>query len=296
MSRASRGGGGSGLWWLPATAVGVAAVALGWARYVEPRRLEISTWEIPLEGLTPPGETTLLHLSDLHVGSLAFSPMELLGALGPEALAAPVLCLTGDFCDRPEEVGHVETFLAPVLHAMAVHGGRAVRAYAVWGNHDKKVGTEALALVMQRLGIAVLDNTAVEIGNGLWLAGVGDPTTRQDRLSEALAAVPQGAPHVLLAHNPSIFPRAAAAGVPLTLSGHTHGGQVRLAGVDKFAVQGGAAQPYRTGGWYRHDGQAMFVSRGLGTTFLPLRLGARPEATIIRLKAGETGTGPAERR
>lgn len=290
MSRPDRGG-ASGLWWLPATAVGLAAVALGWARYVEPRRLEISTWEIPIEGLKPEAETTLLHLSDLHVGSLAFTPTELLGALGAEALGAPVLCLTGDFCDRSDEIGKVDAFLAPLLHAMAVHGGRAVQAYAVWGNHDKKVGIGALAPIMARLGITVLNNTAAHVGNGLWVAGVGDPTTRQDRLDEALGAVPEGAPYVLLAHNPCIFPRAVAAGVPLTLAGHTHGGQVRLGGFDKFAVQGGAARPYRTGGWYRRGDQAMFVSRGLGTTFLPVRWGARPEATVLRLKAGEVREG-----
>lgn len=286
MSRPARGG-APGLWWLPATVVGVAAVALGWARYVEPRRLEISTWEIPIEGLTAEAETSLLHLSDLHVGSLAFTPTELLGALGDEALAAPLLCLTGDFCDRPEDVGRVEAFLAPLLHAMAVRSGGAVRAFAVWGNHDRKAGMLELGGVMARLGVTVLNNTAAPIGKGLWLVGVGDPTTRQDRLGEALGFVPEGAPYVLLAHNPSIFPRAAAAGVPLTLAGHTHGGQVRLAGVDRFAVQGGAARPYRTGGWYRRGEQAMFVSRGLGTTFLPVRWGARPEATLLRLKAGE---------
>ncbi len=292
MTRPQRGG-ASQLWWLPAAAVGVAAMALGWARYVEPRRLEISTWEVPIEGLAPEAETTLLHLSDLHVGSLAFTAQELLGALGSDALSSPLVCITGDFCDRPDEVPRVEALLASLLHAMAVHGGRAVRAYAVWGNHDCKVGLRSLGDVMGRLGIMMLNNAAVEVGHGLWLAGVADPTTHQDRLAEALSAVPQGAPHVLLAHNPSIFPRAAQAGVPLTLAGHTHGGQIRIGGIDRFAVQGGAARPYRSGGWYRRGEQAMFVSRGVGTTFIPVRLGARPEATVIRLKAGEVAA-PAQ--
>lgn len=279
--------GGSGLWWLPAAALGAAAVALGWARYVEPRRLELSAWEVPLEGLPPEAEATILHLSDLHVRSMPFSPRQLIAALGPAALAASVLCLTGDFCDRPGEVRFVETYLAPFLHAMALQQGRPVQAFAVWGNHDRKAGQGALTEVMLRLGVTVLHNAAAEIRGGLWIAGVGDPTTRQDRLEQALAAIPPGRPYLLLAHNPSIFRRAAAAGVPLTLAGHTHGGQVRLGGLERLADRGGGgSRPYRGGGWYRHDGQAIYVSRGLGTTFLPVRLGSRPEATLLHLKAG----------
>ncbi len=278
--------GRSGLWLLPETAVGLAAVALGWARYVEPRLLEVSTWEVPLEGLGPEGETTVLHLSDLHAGSLSLKPQELASLLGPEALAAPVLCLTGDFCDRPAEVPRVEAFLAPLLHAMAVHSGRAVRAFAVWGNHDRKAGLAPLAEVLGRLGVTLLHNAAAELDGGLWVVGVGDPTTRADRIEQAISAVPPGRPFLLLAHNPSIFPRAAAAGVPLTLAGHTHGGQVRVLGVDRLSVAGGrGVRPYHAGGWYRRGGQAMFVSRGVGTTFLPVRLGARPEAAVLRLRA-----------
>ena len=282
MSRPSRD---AGLWWLPAAAAGAAALAFGWARYVEPRRLELNTWEIPLERLTPAGETTVLHLTDLHAGSLPWTAQRLIQVLGPEALAAPVLCLTGDYCDRPDEVPRVEALLAVLLHAMALQGGRPVKAFAVWGNHDRKAGLPALRSVMARLGVAVLENAAMEVGGGLWVAGVGDSTTRQDRLSGALSGVPLGHPFLLLSHNPGIFPRAVEAGVPLTLAGHTHGGQVRLPGLGHLLGQGDASRPYGPGGWYRRGDQALFVSRGLGTTFVPVRWNARPEAAVIRLRA-----------
>lgn len=297
MSRPERGGTPS-LWWLPAAAVGAAAVALGWARYVEPRRLELSVWDVPLEGLAPEAETSILHLSDLHVDSMPLTPKQLIAALGAPALGCPVLCLTGDFCDRPSEIPAVEAFLAPILHAMAVQAGRAVSAFAVWGNHDRKAGEPALAEVMQRLGVTVLHNSAAQIGDGLWVAGVGDPTTHQDRLEQALGQVPPGRPFLLLAHNPAIFRRAAAAGVPLTLAGHTHGGQVRLGGLERLADRGGlGSRPYRGGGWYRHGDQAIFVNRGLGTTFLPMRFGARPEAAVLRLRSERSlTTAPANVR
>lgn len=274
------------LWWLPAAALGAAAVTFGWARYVEPRRLEVNVWDVPLEGLAPEAETTVLQLSDLHVSSLPVTPQAFIAALGPVALAARVLCLTGDFCSRPAEVAAVEAFLAPVLHAMAVRSGRAVSAFAVWGNHDRKAGEGALGEVMQRLGVTVLENSAAEIGGGLWIAGVGDATTHRDRLEQALAPVPPGHPFLLLSHNPLIFPRAAAAGVPLTLAGHTHGGQVRLGGVERLLDRKGATRSnYRPGGWFRQGGQAIYVNRGLGTVVMRMRLGARPEATVFRLRS-----------
>ena len=278
----NRGGGNRGLWLLPAAVVGVAAVALGWARYVEPRRLEVLEWEVPLQGLAPEAATAILQLSDLHVRRLPFTPQELISALGPAGLSCPLLCLTGDYCDRPGEVGAVEDFLAPVLHAMALHTGRPVRAFAVWGNHDRVGGQGALGDVMARLGVTVLDNAAAEAVPGLWIAGVADPTAHRDRLGDALAPVPRGQPHLLLAHNPVIFPRAAEAGVPLTLAGHTHGGQVRIGNLDR-AWRHDRARAYRDGGWYRQGQQAMYVNRGLGMTLVPFRLNARPEATILRL-------------
>lgn len=271
----------SGLtWWLPAGAVGLAAAALGWARYVEPRRLEVTAWEVPLGGLAPQSAVSLLHVTDLHVGSVAISPQILMRLLGPAALSSRLLCLTGDFCDRPAEIPAVEAFLAPLLHAMALQSGQAVAAFAVWGNHDAKAGVPALRTVMGRLGVVVLENEAVKVGD-LWIAGVRDPTRHEDELERALAGIPPGEPFILLAHNPNIFPRAAAAGVPLTLAGHTHGGQVRVGGLQRLSRTG--RNKYGPGGWYRLGERALYVSRGLGTSFLPLRFGVRPEVSLFHL-------------
>lgn len=274
--------GSRGRWLVPAAALGLAAVTLGWARYVEPRRLEVLEWEVPLEGLAPEAATSILHITDLHVRRLPFTPQEVITAIGPEGLSCPLVCLTGDYCDHPPEVPRVEAFLAPLLHAMALHAARPVRVYAVWGNHDRIGGLPALGEVMARLGVTLLDNTAVEAVPGLWLAGVGDPTGHRDRLAQALAPIPPGQPFVLLAHNPAIFPRAVEAGVPLTLAGHTHGGQVRVGHLDRV-WRHDRARKYRDGGWYRQGKQALYVNRGLGMTMVPFRLNARPEATIFRL-------------
>ncbi len=270
--------------------MGLAAAAVGWARYVEPRRLEVTSWEVPLGGLRADAAVSLLHVSDLHAGSLVLSAQALLRRLGPAALASRLLCLTGDFCDRAADVGAVEALLAPLLHAMALQGGRPVQAFAVWGNHDRKAGLAPLRELLLRLGVVVLENAAQRV-DGLWIAGVADPTRHEDQLEQALAPVPSGEPMVLLAHNPSIFPRAVAAGVPLTLAGHTHGGQVRVAGLQRLS-RGGKGR-YSHGGWYRSGEQAMYVSRGLGTSFLPLRFGARPEVSVFHLVPHPGAAAPA---
>lgn len=252
--------------------------ALGWARYVEPRRLDVSYWEVPLGGLPPGQEISLLHLTDLHVRRLALSPKQILTALGPRALACRVICLTGDFCDRPGEVEDVRRVLTPLLHAMALQDERPITALAVWGNHDVRTGVGELEPMLSSLGVRVLDNTAVPVGP-IWVAGVGDLGTKGARLEKAVAAVPPGAPFLLLSHNPAIFARAAAIGVPLTLAGHTHGGQVHIPGI---SAAWGRRMPYRSG-WYRHGNRALYVNRGLGMTWAPLRLGAPPEAAVFRL-------------
>lgn len=268
-----------GLWALAALA-GLSGIggALGWARYVEPRRLDVTYWEVPLGGLLAGSQVSILHLTDLHVRTLALSPQRLIAALGPRALACRVLCLTGDFCDRVEEVDGVRRVLLPLLHAMALQDPRPVTSLAVWGNHDVHAGREVLEPVLSALGIRVLDNAAMAVGP-LWVAGVGDLATGGASLEQAIGGVPPGAPYILLSHNPAIFRRAAAKGVPLVLSGHTHGGQVRLPGV---ALALGRRARYRSG-WYREGDRALYVNRGIGMSWAPLRLGSPPEAAVLRL-------------
>jgi hypothetical protein len=93
-----------------------------------------------------------------------------------------------------------------------------------------------------------------------------------------------GALNVLLQHNPDVLPRAAEAGFSLTLAGHTHGGQINL---DIAGTPFNLAAIYTpfTRGLYRHQSSALYVSSGLGTVAMPVRLGAPPEVSLLRLCA-----------
>ena len=132
-------------------------------------------------------------------------------------------------------------------------------------------------------GVRPLVNTAVQVpGADLWVAGVDDLTEGFPDLRTALAGVPDEPPVILLAHNPDVWLNARVAAADLVLSGHTHGGQVRLPGIGVAHTQGTHLSRQRPAGWFEREGTRMFVSRGLGES-IPIRFGVRPQVALIRL-------------
>jgi predicted MPP superfamily phosphohydrolase len=180
---------------------------------------------------------------------------------------------------RDDEVDGCLEALAPLRGALGTYG--------VHGNHDHYVEEpERLARRIEDAGIALLTNRAVAVerdGARLALAGVDDLVTGRPDLDAAVAAaraVADGAPVVLLSHNPDVFFEAVRRGVALVLSGHTHGGQIRVPGLPVLVRQ----SRYRLDeGRYAAGGAEIVVSRGLGTTGLPLRVCCPPEAVLLRL-------------
>tara|TARA_R110002020_G_scaffold154610_7_gene334629 strand:+ start:9623 stop:10516 length:894 start_codon:yes stop_codon:yes gene_type:complete len=175
--------------------------------------------------------------------------------------------------------------------------------HAILGNHDYwddktyQRDQNAVPFVVEALrnvGISTYVNEAVRIekdGHGFWLAGLGDqlallPGSGRahsqgiDDLDATLAAITDDGPVLLMAHEPDIFPSVDHR-VSLTLCGHTHGGQLNLFGWRPFsASRGSAAYP---AGYFEVDGRALIVSRGLGCSVLPLRIGAYPEILLLEL-------------
>lgn len=134
-------------------------------------------------------------------------------------------------------------------------------------------------------GVTPLVNRAVPLPVGeatVWFAGIDDALEGQADLAAALAGAPAGAPLVLLAHNPDVWLDPRAARADLVLSGHTHGGQVRLPVIGAIHTQGTHLKRSRPAGWFHRGTSHMFVSRGLGES-IPLRFGVRPQAALIRL-------------
>jgi len=215
-------------------------------------------------------------LSDIHHG-LYLSLLKVEGAVeATNALGADLIVLTGDF------VTFSRDYVRPMARALGQLRA-PLGVFAVLGNHDYWAGAELVTRELQRCGIRVLRNSHAILKRGsdrLCLVGVDDLRYNCD-LKRALRGAPRGAPKVLLSHNPAIIGQAARFGLDLVLSGHTHGGQVRL------PVLGSVYRRRRyTIGWDRlHDTQ-IYVCRGLGKSIVPFRIGCPPEIALLHLLHG----------
>jgi uncharacterized protein len=161
--------------------------------------------------------------------------------------------------------------------------------YAVLGNHDHWTGEARLISDhFDRAGIRLLENEAVQIntaGRRFWLAGLGDQLEEADDLPGTLHQIRDNAPAVLLAHEPQIFKNVPDR-FALTLSGHTHGGQVYLPLLGRPAVPSRFAR--YAYGHIQENGRHLIVSAGLGLTGVPVRFLVPPEIALVTLRHHET--------
>jgi hypothetical protein len=155
------------------------------------------------------------------------------------------------------------------------------------GNHDYFGDGEPLVSLLRRVGVTVLRNEGITLtrgGKSLYLAGIDDTWTRRDDMDLALRDRPPDTPTVLLSHDPERFRQAMKKGVALTLSGHTHGGQIAFPFLSKWISLSHLTHHFHQG-LYREGRSALYVHPGLGTTGPPMRLGVAPAVVILTLRA-----------
>ncbi len=220
--------------------------------------------------------TTVVQLTDLHVGPTIGRAFLADVVARVNALAPDVVAITGDLVDGSVE--ELRDAVAPIADLRAKRG-----VYFVTGNHEYYAGALDWEVELARLGVRVLRNERVALADGLDLAGVDDWNARGMApghgadLPRALAGRDESRALVLLAHQPRAIAEAAALGVGLQLSGHTHGGQIWPWGIF-VRLQ----QPF-VRGLHKVGGAQLYVSPGTGYWGPPMRLGTVAEITRVTL-------------
>ncbi len=220
----------------------------------------------------------LVHLSDIHHSPFTSlehisRAVEIANSLKPD-----MFVLTGDF------VSHETEYIAPMADVMGKLESE-FGSYACLGNHDHWTSAELVTKHLREANIAVLINEGFRFtarGASFWLGGVDDYMVGKTDVRAALRGSFPDEMKMLLAHNPKILYRAARASVDLMLSGHTHGGQVKLRDDEKRIL------PRRrkfASGLYRRKDTQMYINRGIGTVVLPVRYGCPPEISLIELRS-----------
>lgn len=247
-----------------------------WALLLEPSWLSLEQVRIPLNTLPSYlNGLRIIFLSDLHRGPQV-DLLHIRRAVQMAREAAPHLVLLGgDFVTRSATYADS---CAQELASLQVPLG----VYACLGNHDYWTGPDTVAGALSRAGVRVLRNEGVEVVDGLWVAGLDDVWEGRPSLDMALKGVPAGATTVLMVHEPDYADEVVADGrVKLIVSGHTHGGQVRL------PLLGPPILPYLgqryPAGLYTLGDMTLYVSRGVGLISPPVRFNCRPEVTLLTL-------------
>ncbi|MFT8362381.1 MAG: metallophosphoesterase [Sporolactobacillus sp.] len=247
-------------------AVGLIAAGIFSYMYFEAHQDRLVRLELPISGLAPVFEKrTLLFISDIHRRKISYRLLNQLPA------PPDYIVIGGDLTERGVSLFRVRDNLRR-LKLLAP-------TYFVWGNHDWEAGKPQIERLLKDMQITILDNRTEVIekgGQAINFTGVDDTTYRHDRLDLALQSRRQGVPTLLFSHNPSIKKQLdPSMNLSYVISGHTHGGQINLFGLTLK----------EKGGVKAHDFGTLIISNGYGTTKLPLRFAARPDALYLVLGA-----------
>ena len=226
----------------------------------------------------------IAHISDLHGAQFGVDNADLIAMIREEK--PDIIVITGDYVDTTSRD-------LDMVYATARDLAAVAPCYFVPGNHEYKEGFASIKKELERAGVTVLQNQAVEIernGDAITLLGVDDPNGRADMITmeEAVRLAKQRGPDFLLMlnHRYSRAEEASALGADVMLAGHAHGGLIRLPFTDGIVGPSYKWFPKHTNGLYDIDGMALVTSRGLGNAGMTRRLFNPPHLPIIELKVG----------
>jgi uncharacterized protein len=275
-----------------------AAASFGLGSYafaVEPRfRLVVTEWDLPTARWTHERPLRIVIVTDVHACRPWMPPERIRSIVErANALNGDIIVVLGDYVSgigdrlRGGRVAAAEwgAALSDLRAPLGVH--------AILGNHDWWSDPEAVKAALAEAGIPVYQNRAVKIEGAtpFWLAGTDSMVAHPlghgrfrgaDDLPGTLAQITDDTPAILMAHEPDLFVQVPDR-FAVTLSGHTHGGQVWLPFIGRPIIPSAYGQRFAYG-HIREEGRDLIVSAGLGCSIAPVRLGVPPEITVVTLR------------
>lgn len=255
---------------LPAALTGLLLAT--YARFVEPKRLEITN--LDLSGGDNP--LTIAFVTDTHIGP-NFSARDLdptIAAL--QEIQPDILLFGGDFIsESPRFLQEVES---PLKQMTAT---ASLGSWGIWGNHDLANIRSRVQPVLESCGVTMLTNESAQLRDDLWVAGIDDILLGKQDVPTSFAGIPNGSRVIAMWHEPDRAEWLVPYDPIIMLSGHTHGGQVRIPGLGPLASPK-LGKRY-VAGKFSIDGMLLYVSRGIGMYRPPVRLFCRPELVVLRV-------------
>jgi uncharacterized protein len=260
-------------------------VVLVWGLVWEPGRLVERDYDVPLADWSPRCDGLRIDvITDTHTGSPR-NGLDNLDRVVQRLVDsdAPVVLMAGDYVILSVLFGTYVTAeqIAPRLRPLTARK----QVYAVLGNHDWWKGGDSVRRAFEGAGVTFLENRAhaVEVGDcRFWIAGIADLLEGRPDIPRAFAAIDDQAPVIALTHEPDTFPQVPRRAA-LTVAGHTHGGQIDVWPLGEVPGRF-IRKSHRLKGVVTDEGRVLFVSPGIGTSIVPVRIGVPPEISRLRLR------------
>ena len=243
--------------------------------FIEPRWIEVTHWprQVGLSGAT----IKIAQLSDLHISELGPTEKNTLQQL--KIIQPQIILFSGDVIDHPDSLPALRTFLGqlPISNKIAILGN--------W-EHWSGVDLKALAALYSEHDVTLLVNRCVSFaiqGSRLSIAGIDDYTAGQPDVDRTFKGCGKDEPIIIAEHSPALFEEIPSSDMrkpAFSLSGHTHGGQFAIGSKAIFTPRGSGRFVF---GWYTTQWGDLYVSKGVGTSIIPMRIGARPEIAVFEI-------------
>lgn len=261
----------------------VGVLLLGYYAVIfEPNNIKIEKQVITIKNLPPSFDgIKIVQLSDFH--SLWFGSRERKVLVLLEKLNPDFIFITGDFVDPLTKLITDKEFKSVRVFWQELGKRYKNRIFGVLGNHDSAL----VKNLLKESGITILDNKRKKLTldkEFIFLIGIGHPWMSRNNLSKVMAGIEEEKPKILLAHGPEIIEEAKKEKIDLVLVGHTHGGQVNIPILGKLIQPLSEEGRRYTRGLFKLNSTYLYVNRGVGTSFFPVRFNCPPEITLITLQ------------